>query len=213
MQKLKSLAIGVGLLLVPTFAMADTLAANFSGHADNGSGTGGNYIAGTSYAAYLVLNETQDAPWYPFDGSKEYTAVLETTISSFSVLGSNQTINFAVATVNVYEDDVTAADYGSLGTFTDGTNILSGEAQNMIGSRLDIFGLPFDVTGVIVFDSGPGLGDVACTTGLLMNDFINFQFGTNPPGFEEAYDAEWKCEGIISIEEGTWGSEQSAGAR
>jgi len=209
MQKLKSLAIGVGLLLVPTFAMADTLAANWSGHADNGSGTGGNYIAGTSYVAYLVLNETQDAPWYPFDGSMEYTAVLSTTISSFSILGNLETINFAVGDVNVYEDDTTPADYGSLGTFTDGANILSGEAQNMIGSRVSIYGLPFDVTGVIVFDSGSGLGDVACTTGLLMNDFIDFTFATNPAGFEEAYDAEWKCEGLISVEADTWGSVKS----
>ena len=208
MQKLKSLALGVGLLLVPTLAMAVTLASNFSGHADNGSGVGGTYVPATSYDAYLVLNTTNDNPWYPFDALKEYTAVLETTVSSFVVIGNLEVINFAVATVNVYEDTTTPADYGNVATFTDGANILSGQAQNMIGDRVSIFGLPFAVTGVIGFDGGSGLGnlDPQCGTGLVMNDFIDFTFATNPPGYEEAYDAEWKCPDLTSIDESTWGN-------
>ena len=211
MQKLKSLAIGVGLLLVPTFAMADILAANFSGHADNGTGTGGFYAAGSSYDAFLVLNTTQENRWYPFDGTKEYTAVLSTTVSSFVVLGNQEVVDFAIADVNVYEDDTTPADYANQGTFTDGTNILSGAAQNMIGNRISIFGLPFDVTGIIVFDGGDGLGnlDPCISTGLIMNDFIQFAIVSNPPGYEEAYDAEWKYECPFGIEEGTWGNLKS----
>lgn len=212
MQKLKSLAIGVGLLLVPTFVMADILAGNFSGHADNGSGTGGFYIAGTSYNAYLVLNEFQESPWYPFDGTKEYTAVVSTTVSSFVVLGNQEVIDFAIADVNVYEDDTTAADFGDTSTFTDGANILSGAAQNMIGTRISIFGLPFNVTGVIVFGSGSGLGNLdPCIpdNSLIMNDFIDFTFAANPAGYEEAYDAEWKYDCPFSIEEGTWGNLKS----
>ena len=211
MQKLKSLAIGVGLLLVPTFAMADILAANFSGHADNGTGTGGFYAAGSSYDAFLGLNTTQENPWYPFDGTKEYTAVLSTTVSSFVVLGNQEVVDFAIADVNVYEDDTTPADYANQGTFTDGTNILSGAAQNMIGNRISIFGLPFDVTGIIVFDGGDGLGnlDPCISTGLIMNDFIQFAIVSNPPGYEEAYDAEWKYECPFGIEEGTWGNLKS----
>ena len=211
MQKLKSLAIGVGLLLVPTFAMAVNVAANFSGHADNGSGVVGTYVAGTSYDAFLVLNTTQENPWYPFDGTKEYTAVLSTTVSSFVVLGNQEVVDFAIADVNVYEDDTTPADYANQGTFTDGTNILSGAAQNMIGNRISIFGLPFDVTGIIVFDGGDGLGnlDPCISTGLIMNDFIQFAIVSNPPGYEEAYDAEWKYECPFGIEEGTWGNLKS----
>lgn len=208
MQKLKSLALGVGLLLVPTLAMAVNVAANFSGHADNGSGTGGFYVAGSSYTAYMTLNETNENPWYPFDGAQEYTAVVSTTVSSFVVLGNLEVVDFGVADVNVYEDDTTPADYANVGTFTDGTNILSGASQNMIADRVSIFGLPFAVTGVIVFDGGSGLAnlDPCASAGLVMNDFIDFTFATNPAGFEEAYDAEWKQDCGTGIEEDTWGS-------
>jgi hypothetical protein len=206
MQKLKSLAIGVGLIMVPALAMADVLEGHFSGHADNGTGVGGSYSAGSTYDVYLVLDAVQTNPWYPWNAAEEYTAVLNTTVSSFVALGGTEVINFAIGAVNVYEDHQTAADYGDLGSFTDGTLILSGEAQNMIGERQQIFGLPFNVTGVVVFDGGDGFGNLECTAGLLMNDFIDFQFATNPAGFEEAYDAEWKCEVEISVGESTWGN-------
>lgn len=207
MQKLKSLALGVGLLVIPALAMADTFEGHFSGHADNGTGTGGSYSAGSTYDAYLVLDAVQVNPWYPWNAAKEYTAVLSTTVESFVVIGGEENINFAVATVTVYEDDQTAADYGNLGTFTDGTAVLSGAANNMIGNRQQIFGLPFAVTGTVVFDGGAGVGNLtACTAGLAMNDFIDFQFTSNPAGFHEVYDAEWKCVEEISVEENTWGS-------
>ena len=208
MQKLKSLAIGVGLLMVPALAFSANLTGHFSGHADNGSGTGGFYVAGTSYDAYLTLNALQDLPWYPWNPAQEYTAVLSTTVSSFVVLGNLEVVDFEVASVDVYEDNTTPADFANLGTFTDGTYLLSGVANNMIGNRVSIFGLPFDVTGVVVFNGGAGFGNLnpCVSDGLIMNDFIDFTFAANPDGFEEAYDAEWKVECPDSVEHSTWGS-------
>jgi hypothetical protein len=208
MQMLKSLALGVGLLAVPALALGQiTYDAQFSGHADNGSGSGGSYVAGSSYVAYMTLNETQDVTWYPWDDTQEYTVVLSTTVTSFNVFGNLEVIDFGPATVNIYEDDTTPADYGNLGTFTDGTLLLSGAAQNMIGERVQVFGLPFGVTGVVVLNAGAGLGNVvACALdGLSMNDFIDFEFSVNPPGFEEAYDADWKRECEIAVESESWG--------
>ncbi|MEZ5063972.1 MAG: hypothetical protein R3B81_04515 [bacterium] len=207
MKKLMSLAIGVGLLSVPALAMAVTLEGHFSGHADNSSGVGGSYVANGTYDVYMTLNQTQTNPWYPWNAAKEYTAVLSTTISSYNVFGNLEVVDFGVAAVTVYEDDATPANYGNLATFTDGTAILSGGIQNMIGNRVTIFGLPFDVTGVVVFDGGAGLAnlDAQCSEGLVMNDFIDFTFATNPPGFEEAYDAEWKCPDSTGLDATTWG--------
>ena len=208
MQKLKSLAIAVSLLVIPALAMAVTLEGHFSGHADNGSGVGGVYNPTDSYDVYLTLDAVQANEWYPWNPTKQYTAVINTSISNYIALGGFEVINFAVGTVNVYEDDGTLADYGSLGTFVDGDNILSGLAQNMIGERPDgIFGLPFGVTGVIGFNGGTGLAnlDLQCTTGLVMNDFIDDVFATNPAGFEEAYDAEWKCPDTTGVDVGSWG--------
>ena len=212
MKKMLSLVTVVGLLAIPAASLADdgclAYTGQFSGHADNGSGTGGSWAGGDTYTAYLTLDTTQDNPWYPWDSNKEYTAVLSTTISSYTNFGGAQeVVDFGVASVDIYEDDVTAANYGNLSTFTDGTNILSGEAQNMIGDRVIIFGLPLAVTGVVVFDSGSGLGNlIDCTTGLVMNDFIDFTFASNPTGFEEGYDAEWKCCPTTSVDASNWGS-------
>lgn len=211
-KKFKSLAVGVGMMVVvPTLASAVTLEGHFSGYGDHNGPGPGMYAVGTTYTAYMDLDTTQENPWYPWDqATYEYTAVLNAQVVSYDGASNPQTADFNVANVSVYRDAIaggTAAIYSNTSTFTDGTLILSGVVQNMIGEHVNEFGLPWSVTGVIVFTGGADLGNLAtqCAGGLVMNDFINFTFGTPPAGFEEAYDAEWKCPDSVSLEPTNWG--------
>lgn len=209
MQKFKSLAVGVGMAIaLPALASAVTLEGHFSGHADHDGPAPGEYAAGVTYDAYTVINTTQTNPWFPWDQvSFEYTAVINATVSSYTDFGVQRVVDFGVASVAIYKDAGTAADYANKATFTDGTLVLSGEFQNMIGSHFEFPGLPYDVTGVVVFNGGAELGSLnpACSGGLVANDFINFLIGTNPAGYEEGYDIEWKCTETVGTDESTWG--------
>jgi hypothetical protein len=208
MKKLTSLMLGSGLAVaLPTLAFAVTLEGHFSGFADH-AGAPGVYAPGMAYTARLVLNSVQTNPWYPWDPSKQYTAVINATVASYTG-GFTQSVDFQNgATFKIYEDTGTAADYAVPSTFTDGTLLLSGGSNDYFGQRMDIFGLPWNFYGTIVFVSGAGIGnlDQQCALGLVMNDFVNFQIGTFPPGYEEAYDAEWKCPGSTAADVPSWGS-------
>jgi hypothetical protein len=208
MKKLLSLVLGTGLVFaIPVLSSAVTLEGHFAGHAVHNGPAPGVYAPGVIYTARLILNTTQENPWYPWNPAKEYTAVVTGTVFSYTG-GFLQVVDFQNgATFRVYEDTGTAADYASPATFTDGTLILSGGSNDMFGQRANIFGLPWNVYGTIVFTSGAGIGNLhnQCAFGLQMNDFIDFQIATNPPGYQEAYDAEWKCAEPISVDETTWG--------
>lgn len=208
MKKLTSLVLGSGLLLAfPTLSHAVTLEGHFSGYADH-AGAPGVYAPGMLYTARLILNTTQTNPWYPWNPAFQYTAVIQATVATY-VGGFLQSVDFQNgATFKIYEDATTPADWSVPGTFTDGTLILSGGSNDMFGQRVDIFGIPWNVYGTIVFVSGAGIGNLAsqCSLGLVMNDFINFQIGTYPPTYEEAYDAEWKCPDIgTAADKPGWG--------
>jgi hypothetical protein len=208
MKNFTSLMLGSGLALaLPTLASAVTLEGHFSGYADH-AGSPGVYAPGMAYTARLILNTTQTNPWYPWDPTKEYTAVIQATVDTYTG-GFLQTVDFLNgATFKIYEDTTTPANYAVPATFSDGTLVLSGGSNNMIGDRVDIFGIPWNVHGTIVFVAGAGIGNLAsqCALGLTMNDFINFQIGTYPPTYEEAYDAEWKCPDTTASDAANWGS-------
>ena len=195
------------LVFLSSPTLATTKIASFSGHAQHSGGVPGVYSAGETYTAYLILDTTQDNPWYPWQVGLEYTAVVNTTVFAYFG-GFAQSVDFTVADVSIYEDNGTAADYSNTATFTDGAEILTAQIQNMVGDRIDQFGLPWNVHGTLVITGGTGYGDVdpACLGGVLLNDFIDFQIQSNPPGFLEAYDAEWKCTGAVDVEEDTWSS-------
>jgi hypothetical protein len=211
MTKLASVVLGSGLLVAfPTLSHAVTLEGHFSGYADH-AGAGGVYAPGMVYTAYLTLNAVQTNPWYPWDPAKEYTAVINAVVDTYTG-GYLQSVDFENgAQFRIFEDTTTPADFASPATFTDGTLILSGGSNDMFGQRVDIFGLPWNFYGTIVFVSGAGLGNLAaqCALGLTMNDFVNFQIGTFPPGYEEAYDAEWKCPEAVANDDVTWGRVKS----
>lgn len=221
MKMTKALAVGVGMaMLLPALASAVVLEGHFSGYADHAGPAPGVYSDGLAYHAYTTLNAVQTNPWYPWDQANyEYTAVIDAIIVDYTGLpypwqvGVNgvETADFNVASVSIYEDAGTPADYANLSTFTDGTLILSGVVQNMIGEHVvfwsgsTLISFPWTVTGVVVMTGGSGL-DPQCAGGLVMNDFINFAFGTPPTGYEEAYDIEWKCaEPSTSVEASSWG--------
>ena len=215
MRRLKTLGVGVVMALaIPTLALAVTYTGSFSGAADHNGAGPGVYSAGTSYTVRMTLDQTQQDPWYPWNATKEYTAVISVAVDTYSVFPNAGgpgidwvLVDFDQASVDIYEDDATPANYAVPGSFVDGSHILIGAIDNMIASRLTIFGLPFDVTGVVVFTGGSGFGNlVNCAPGgLSMNDFIDVSIQTPPAGYEETYDAEWKCIETTSVDDSTWG--------
>jgi hypothetical protein len=210
MNKHVFLAVGaVALLAMPVSGSAATLQGSFSGHADHDGAAPGVYTGATTYTAYMTLDTTQQDPWYPWNPAKEYTAVLTAPVATYTP-GMFQTVTWGVGTVDVYEDDPDA-DYANRATFTDGTLILTGSAQNMAGQRFDFFGTPWSITGVVVFTAGSGLGnlDAQCAGGLVMNDFIDFQIVAPPATYDENYDALWNCPEPTGAEESSWGRVKS----
>lgn len=208
MRKLASLALGAGLATaIPFLASAETLEGHFSGYAKHNGPAPGVYAPGVTYAAYLKLDTVQPNPWYPWDSNKMYTAVINATVFSYTG-GMFQVVDFQNnATFRVYEDTGTVADFANTATFMDGTLILSGGSVDMFGQRVNVFGLPWNFYGTIVFTGGAGLGNLhpGCAFGLAMNDFVDFQIASTPPGYQEVYDAEWKCTYTVSVDEASWG--------
>jgi hypothetical protein len=192
-------------------ATADILAANFSGYADHSGGVPGVYSVGETYVARMILNTVQDDPWYPWLPAQEYTAVLSTTVTAYFDFGTHQQVVFADAAVEIWQDNTTAADYANPATFTDGTLLLSGTANAMMGERPAGAIWPYAVSGDITFTGGAGLGVLHgyCDDGVRMNDYIDFVLATPPAGYEEKYDAEWKCGSPVTVDESTWGEVKS----
>lgn len=211
MNGLKSLGLGVVMALaIPTLALAADYAGNFSGYVDHDGLAPGVYQTGTTYVARMVLDGYNENPWYAFDAGKEYTAVLTTVVDTYTDNGGFYMVtDFEIATVEIYEDMTTPADYANPATFTDGTLILVGQANNMIAQGAIQYGSPFVVSGVVVFTGGSGYANLIGTCvhgGLAMNDFIMTTIITPPAGYEEVYDAEWKCTDPTGTDESTWGS-------
>ncbi len=216
MKRVLSLGLGVLALAIPASALADSLQASLSGYSAHPTSAAGEFVANEPFVARVVLDTTQDAPWYPFDPAKEYTAVLNAVVL-FYLGGFSQSVSFKPAgTVAIYEDSTPDADFANAATFTDGTLILNGQVNNMQGTRVDIVALPWSISGEITLLGGAGFGNlIGCAaTGqsLSMNDYIAWEIPPNgdpipgiPAGYKEEYDAEWKCLDTTPIQESTWG--------
>lgn len=212
MKKALSLGLGVVTLAIPALASAITYQGHFSGYSTHTSAAG-VFATNENFTARVILDTTQEDPWYPFDGSKEYTAVVGVQVLSY-LGGFNQAVFFKPAgTVAIYEDATPDADFANAASFTDGTLILSGQVNNMAGTRINITALPWSVSGEITLTGGAGIGNlIACEAGLIMNDFIAWQQPNGQPlpgipsGYKESYDAEWKCSETTSVDESSWGN-------
>lgn len=215
----KNAFLGVGalaLLAMPIAAPAVVLEGHFSGRADHNSGGPGTYVVSEAYTTYQTLNTTQQNPWYPWNATVEYTVVVTTSVTAYDGVSNPQTVSFADAQVDIYEDASNNADFANPATFTDGTLVLSGTISNYSGFRINFFGNPWTVNGSISFTGGSGLGNVdpQCGGGnMVMNDFINFEipFGGWPDaqGYEEGYDSKWECPDVVGTDESTWGKVKS----
>jgi hypothetical protein len=213
MKKALSLGLGVLALAIPALASAATFQANLSGFSTHASAAG-VFAPNEAFTARVVLDTTQDTPWYPFDPAKEYTAVLTAEVLSY-LGGFNQAVFFKPAgSVSIYEDSTPDADFANAASFTDGTLILVGQVNNHGGSRININGLPWGFTGDIVLTGGAGYGNLlACEAGLSLNDFAAWQLPNGQPlpgiptGYKENYDAEWKCidDDEVGVDQSTWG--------
>jgi hypothetical protein len=212
MKKVLSLGLGLLALAIPALASAVAFQGHFSGYSTHPTSAPGVFAANEPFTARVILDTTQENPWWPFYPANEYTAVLNAEVL-FYLGGFNQAVSFKPAgTVNIYEDTTPDADFLNAATFTNGTLILTGQVNNMAGNRINMTGLPWSVSGEITLTGGAGFGDlIACHAGLIMNDFIAWQQPNGQPlpgiptGYKESYDVEWKCDDQVSIEGNTWG--------
>jgi len=212
MKKVLSLGLGVLALAIPALASAVTFQGHFSGYSTHPTSPAGVFAANEPFTARVILDTTQQDPWWPFNPANEYTAVLNAEVL-FYLGGFNQAVGFKPAgSVNIYEDTTPDANFASAASFTDGTLILTGQVNNMVGTRININGLPWSVSGEVTLTGGAGYGSlIACHAGLIMNDFIAWQTPAGgplpgiPAGYKESYDVEWKCEDTVSVESNTWG--------
>lgn len=215
MKSMKALGVGVVMALaVPTLALAVTYTGSFSGAADHDGAGPGVYSSGTNYTVRMTLDQIQEDPWYPWNAAKEYTVVMNVVVDTYSVFTDGcgagidwVQVDFQQATVDIYEDDTTPADYSVPGSFVDGDHILVATINNMQAQRCAMMGSPFNVYGSVDFQGGTGYANLlGCAPGgLEMNDFIDVSIITPPTGYEEIYDAEWKCTETTAVEGETWG--------
>lgn len=218
MRILNALAVTVGVaMLVPATgsAQCDNLReAHFSGHNAHASASG-TFVVGEAFTAYQTMNDVQGETWYPFNqGAFEYTLVISGNVTSYLniPIGGGlflRQVSFGNTTFAIYEDAATAADYGNVGTFTDGTTLLTGVITGMVAEGV-VDGLTPEVLGItgdVSITGGVGLPDILCN-GLTMNDFLAWLPATSPPGFKEAYDSKWEC-CPTDVDATTWGGVKS----
>jgi hypothetical protein len=211
-MKISSLVVGAAMVLaVPVLALATPLHGHFSGYAQH-AGTPGSYVVNDTYTAYATLDAVQPDPWYNFDVAQQYTVKLTANVdAAYEAPAMILNVEFGSVTVEVYEDDATAADYGNPGTFTDGTLLLSGTVTGMAGQRPNFPNFNWDVVGTVSFSGGVGMNGLLCDPQLGMNDFIAFASPPiNPPsGYQEAYNIDWFCDAATSVDESSWGRMKS----
>ncbi len=209
------------LFATPQLVLADTLDTAFDGQASSTSADSpGFYTVGEDYTMYLELSAIpfQNAPWYPWDITREYTAVVTVPVSSFRPpFGVNgfRAVGFGTGSVQIYEDETPNADPTDTSTYSDGLLLLWGTVTGMNGSGsgspselvMSFNTAAGDPSDGIEFMGGAGIGNVACDTGVKieMNDAASFD-PAPPSGYDENYVASWSCSATtITVEEDTWG--------
>jgi hypothetical protein len=211
-MKLSSLVVGAAVALaLPALALATPLHGHFSGYANHSGGVPGSYTVGETYVVYATLDNVQPDPWYAWNPTKQYTAAISTTVTAAFEVPPILNVTFATASVGIYEDSSTPANYANPGTFTDGTLLLSGSISGMAGQRVNFPGFNWDVIGSVTFNGGAGFGGLLCDLPMGVNDFIAFQSPPvfPPAGYEEAYNIDWFCEASTSVDASSWGRMKS----
>jgi len=139
----------------------------------------------------------------------DFNAHMYTVVVSGLILGDvdNLTEYYFGGVLSIYQDDVTAADFSNLSTFTDGTVILSGTFNFL---RRTMFTPTLGtVVGQVAWTDGSRLDDIAPWDQDDWGFFsgINSRFDQVLPGFDERWDGKIEPrEPIVADEDMSWGS-------
>ncbi len=194
----------LAVLVLPQAAQAQIQAFDWLGQVDLPDAVGGDL------SMYSILADGAPAVVPPFAmdwDNFEYTLVV--TGLELLVDGSQQSYGNGV--IALYEDNGTAADYANLGTFTDGTAILTGVVVSLTRT---VTALPFppftgvSVSGTVDWTGGSRVGEFAPED---LDDWT-FVAGGNTdaadiePGFDEQWDGKVEPkEPVVGTEESTVG--------
>lgn len=133
--------------------------------------------------------------------NNQYTLVVTGTLAS--VIGSFQ--YYSPATVEIWEDPIaggTAADYGSPGTFTDGTLILSGAFDGNL-TRITFNANLGNFSGLVDFTGGTRLGDLGNPQDWPFGGGWSRTVTTIPAGYHEMWDGKIDL-ATVAVEDRTW---------
>jgi hypothetical protein len=205
MKKMLLALCCVLLIGVPQFAFAQQ-AFDFLGQATIPT------TIGNPLTMYSVVQEGSGlvVPPIPLDfAGQDYTIVV-TGANLLTDTGNSQT--FASGVIALYEDNTTVADYANLGTFTDGTAILTGVLSGLSRSDVTQVFPPYlraiSILGTVDWTGGTRLDDLAPP------DQTNWPFlaagnrdaANVEPGFDEQWDGKVEpTEPVVGTEPSSFG--------
>ncbi len=194
----KGLLVVLALIALPMAATAQQL-FDFNGQAILPAGVGG---ALTMHSVVFDASPAE-AP-IPLDFANfEFTLVVDGLILDTD--GFTQ--HYAGGTVTLYQDAGTAADYGNLATFTDGTAILIGTITTLSRTMFPT-GIG-SLAGVVDWTGGSRLNDIAPEDQADWAFLSGINSGTTSvlPGFDEMWDGKVEPhQPIVDNEAASWGS-------
>ncbi len=178
---LKVSLVVLAVVALPLAASAQQL-FDFNGQAVLPGGVGG---ALTMYSQ--VFDASPATTPIPLDfADYEFTLV----VTDLVLDADGFTQHYSGGTVTLYQDDLTAADFGNLPTFTDGTAILVGTIT-ALSRTLFPTGIG-SVTGSVDWSGGTRLDDIAPQDQTDWGFFSGTNNGVNQtlPGFDEQWDGK-----------------------
>ncbi len=196
--QVKCLLAVLALSSLPLAVQAQQL-FDFNGQAVLPAGTGGVLTMHS-----IVYDAAPATTPIPLDfANYEFTIVVENLI--LDVDGNPQA--YSGGTVTLYQDAGTAADFGTLATFTDGTAILIGTITTL--NRILFTSTLGSVLGSVDWTGGTRLDDIAPwdqDSWAFLSGLTN-RADSVVAGFDEAWDGKIEpSEPIVDGESSSWGS-------
>jgi hypothetical protein len=182
-------------------ALAQVQLFDFNGQALLPAGVGGNL---TMYS--IVVNGDQVDTPIPLDfDNYQYTLV----VTDLELVADGMTQNYAGGVIVLYEDNATAADYASPGTFVDGTAILSGVVTTL--DRTLFIPTLGTVNGFVNWTGGTRLAEIPAA---FRNDWaflsgISTSSTVTEPGYDENWDGKVEPQEPIANQNRSWGEVKS----
>lgn len=198
MKNLLLTALAVIALAVPSTASA----AQWFDY--NGQALVPDAIGGTLSMYSIITNDGSIETPIPLTGSisDRYTLVI-TDLELLSDDGTIQT--YAGGSIQIIEDDATAANFGDTTSFTDGTVILEGTIQQF--TRID-FGFSQSGEGSVDWTGGTRIDEIAPADRLAwaIVASISNRASVLEPGFDENWNGKVEPgDPIVSEGTSTWG--------